>query len=185
MSQISSFPQKYLKITTEDHWRTPLTIYDLYMFFFSIFIHTIFDLKAAISYVHSKCPRNDSSKEYKVKLEAVCIRLILKSNRFEISVPLEIFFVYIKYFTTVSHRKRKVQFVLPQSDWLSKSIAINSKFSNHVEISNLCWRNDLNQIGSKFRYNLIIWTVIGKAQIISVWIFASYWNIFEDLIMEI
>ena len=145
-------------------------------------------------YVHSKCTQNDSSKEYKVKLEAVYIRLKLKSNRFEISVPLQIFFfsiplqicfVYIKYFITVLHWKRKVQFVLPQSDWLNKSIVINSKFSNHIEISNLCWRHDWNQTGSKFRYDLVIWTVIGKAQMMSVWIFASYWNIFEDLIMEI
>ena len=132
-------------------------------------------------YVHSKCTQNDSSKEYKVKLEAVYIRLVLKSNRFEISIPLEIFFVYIKYFTMILHRKWKVQFVLPQSDWLNKSIVINSKFSNHIEISNLCWRHDWNQTGSKFRYDLVIWTVIGKAQMISVWIFASYWNMFEDL----
>ena len=132
-------------------------------------------------YVHSKCTQNDSSKEYKVKLEAVYIRLVLKSNRFEISIPLEIFFVYIKYFTTVLHWKWKVQFLLPQSDWLYKSIVVNSKFSNHSEISNLWCRYDWNQTGSKFRYDLVKWTVIGKAQMMSVWIFASYWNIFEDL----
>ena len=131
--------------------------------------------------VHSKCTQNDNSKEYKVKLEAVYIRLVLESNRFEISIPLEIFFVYIKYFTTVLHRKRKVQFVLPQSNLLNKSIVINSKFLNHIEILNLCWRRDWNQTGSKFRYDLVIWTVIGKAQMMAVWIFASYWNMFEDL----
>ena len=110
--------------------------------------------------MHSKCTQNDSSKEYKVKLVAVYIRLKLISNRFEISVPLQICVVYIKYFITVLHRKRKVQFVLPQSDWLNKSIVINSKFSNHVEFSNLCWRHDWNQTGSKLRYDLVIWTVI-------------------------
>ena len=104
--------------------------------------------------------QSDSSKEYKVKLEAVYIRLKLKSNWFEIPVPLQICFVYIKYFITVLNRKRKVQFVLPQSNWLNKSIVINSKFSNHVEFSNLCWRHDWNQTGSKLRYDLVIWTVI-------------------------
>ena len=132
-------------------------------------------------YVHSKCTQSDSSKEYKVKLETFYIRLVLKLNRFEISMSLEIFFVCIKYFITVFHRKRKVQFVLPQYDWLNKSIVINSKFPNHIEISNLCWRHDWNQTGSKFRYDLVIWTVVGQAQMISVWIFASYWNMFEDL----
>ena len=118
--------------------------------------------------MHSKCTQNDSSKEYKVKLEAVYIRLKLKSNRFEISVPLQIFFFYLVANMFCLHKilhyglasEAKVQFVLPQSDWLNKSIVINSKFSNHIEFSNLCWRHDWNQTGSKFRYDLVIWTVI-------------------------
>ena len=119
-------------------------------------------------YVHLKCTQNNSSKEYKLKLEAVYIRLKLKSNRFEISVPLQIFFFYLVANMFCLHKilhyglasEAKVQFVLPQSDWLNKSIAINSRFSNHIEFSNLCWRHDWNQTSSKFRYNLVIWAVI-------------------------
>ena len=51
-----------------------------------------------------------------INLETVCIKLDLKSKRFEISISLEIFFVYMKYLTTVLHWKRKAQVELPQSE---------------------------------------------------------------------
>ena len=81
-----------------------------------------------------------------------------------LSVPLHICFVYIDYFITVLHRLREVQFVLPQSYLLNKTIVIDSKFSSHTEFSNLCWRHDWNQTGPKFRYDLVIWTVIEVKQ---------------------
>ena len=78
-----------------------------------------------------------------------------------LSVLLHVFFVYIKYFSTVLHLLREV---ILQSDLLNKSIVTNSKFSSHIEFSNLCWRHDWNQTGPKFRYDLVIWTVIEVKQ---------------------